>query len=199
MSIFEVIKNIFVGETEDSKKSKLLRNIIILGMIGTFLLLFSSVFSINNKQPSTLQPTEVKQAVSTVSNEEKLAGELEEIISLIKGVGRVKVKVYAEIDTQYEYEFNQNTLNKVTNETDQNGGKRQIDEKSIKDELIIIKDAAGNENPVIKKKTTPKISGVLIVAEGAEVSSIKYQVVRAVSSLLNLPVHKISVLPYERR
>lgn len=202
MSILETIKSIFLdgekGESNDSS-NRLLRNIIILGMIGTLLLLTGNLFT-NNSPPSEVNNVVVKDKVAEdYSYEERLTRDIEEIISLIRGVGRVKAKLYFELGPRYEFEYNKKNVNKITNENDQNGGERRIEEDNMEEELVIIKDAGGVEKPVLSGKMNPVVSGVMIVAEGAEVSKIKYEIVKAVSNLLNLPVHKISVLPYERR
>ncbi|MFW5981094.1 MAG: stage III sporulation protein AG, partial [bacterium] len=76
---------------------------------------------------------------------------------------------------------------------------REITEDNQERQLVVIRDSAGNEQAVIRTKTLPEITGVIIVAQGAENSRVKYDVVRAVANLLDIPVHKISVLPYERR
>lgn len=200
MRIIDDLKKIIKGGDEDDHGNSLFRNILILGMVGILLLLLSNSF-INNQTstPSIADKSPPIEKRSLSGFEERLARDLEEIISLVKGVGKVKVKVYARTGPTYEYEFDQNHTNKITSETDQNGGERQIEEDNRENKLVVLKDAQGNEDPVIKREVFPVITGVLIVAQGAEESEIKYKIIRSVSSLLNLPVHKISILPYERR
>ena len=47
--------------------------------------------------------------------------------------------------------------------------------------------------PYIVKEYAPEIRGVFILAEGADDSAVKNQITEAVSKLLDVPVHKISV------
>lgn len=201
MGFIDELKKLFLS-SEDKSPNNHLRNIIIMGMIGTLLLLFGNVF-FNNNPPS---PPVTKSANVDRQNlvfeekyENELAVKLEEIISLIEGVGKVKVQVYVENSIEYEYEFNQNTTNKITSENDQNGGERRIEEDTKKNDMVILRDSSGNEKPVIKRKKIPTITGILIVAQGAENSQTKSNIFRAVSSFLNLPLYRISVLPYEGR
>ncbi|MFW6035254.1 MAG: hypothetical protein ACOCRZ_03255 [Halothermotrichaceae bacterium] len=203
MDIIDKIKNLLNSSenNKDAKNSKLMRNIVILGMVGTLLLLFGNVFVTDNmnsdsKVSTTKNVTTVEK--NEISYENKVAKELEGILSVMKGVGKVKVKIFTSNQVGYEYEYNTNETNKVTNETDTNGGKRTIDENTDETDMVIIKDASGNESPVVKNKNGPEIKGVMIVAEGAEISKIKYQIITSVSNLLDLPVFKINVLPYER-
>lgn len=202
MWILDLLKNLFLSEGEDGgKNNNLIRNIIIIGMIGTLLLLFGNVFvNTGNEttQPDVSSIREEKETFDEFDYEKRLTNELEEIISLMKGVGRVKVKIYGSRYPEYEYEYNSNRINKTTSENDQNGGERKIVEDNFESKLVIINDTSGNEKPVIKRKILPDIRGVLIVAQGAENSRIKYEIIKSVSSLLNIPIHRINVLPYER-
>ncbi|MFW6237817.1 MAG: stage III sporulation protein AG, partial [Halanaerobiales bacterium] len=125
----------------------------------------------------------------------ELSGKLTRAISSIKGVGDVEVQIYIEEGTSYEYEYNISENNKITNERDQNDGNREIEEDDNERELVVIQDSAGNEKPVIRREKKPEISGVLIVAEGAGVSSRKREIFQAVQGLLDLPAHRINVLP----
>lgn len=198
MGILDELKNI-LNNNENKGSHSILRNIIILGMIGILLLLFTGLFTSDNKtSPPVSHGSRLANNEVKVSYEEKMAREIEEIISLVSGVGKVKVKVYTNSALEYQYEYNESRSNKVTDEIDQNGGERKIDEDRFENELVIIRDASGGETPVVKKKQQPAISGILIVAQGAENSKIKMNIITALRSLLNLPVHKISVLPYGR-
>ncbi len=117
---------------------------------------------------------------------------------MIRGVGKVKVKIYVRGYKEIEYEYNSRSLNKVTSELDQNGGQREIVEDNLERELVLTRDGSGNERPIIRRERFPEIEGVLIVAQGAENSQVKAEIIYSVRNLLNIPVHRISVLPYER-
>ena len=202
MGLLDELKNLFTGRGTKSNNSNYLRNIIILGMIGTLLLLFGNMFSSINtpRERTVIQENNTKQELSTASNyQDQLEAKLEEIISLIDGVGRVRVQVYLKSSVEYEYEYNQNTTSKITSENDQSGGERRIEEDIQESDLVILRDSSGNEQPLIRRKNIPVVSGILIVAEGAENSHIKYSITRAVSNLLELPLYKINILPYEGR
>lgn len=197
MGFMDELKKIFAGDEKSEGKNKnFLRNLVILGMLGILILLFSDLFINTDVKKRGTESNYIE--VLEVDFEKKISRELEEIIGLMKGVGKVKANVYVKKYTVYEYEYNSSKINKKTNETDQNGGEREIVEDNVKNELVIIKDVSGNEKPVLKKETGPEIEGVLIVAQGAENSYIKYQILKAVSSLLDISIHRISVLPYER-
>ena len=163
------------------------------------MLLFGDLFT---GKKSRVQETPVyqqsKEVQVEVDYEARLSSQLEEIISLIRGVGKVKVKIYVRGYKEIEYEYNSRSLNKVTSELDQNGGQREIVEDNLERELVLTRDGSGNERPIIRRERFPEIEGVLIVAQGAENSQVKAEIIYSVRNLLNIPVHRISVLPYER-
>jgi stage III sporulation protein AG len=200
MGVLDELKKIFSFTDEgEGKNSKFIRNIIIIGLIGIFLLLFGDLFT---GKKSRVQETPVyqqsKEVQVEVDYEARLSSQLEEIISLIRGVGKVKVKIYIRGYKEIEYEYNSRSLNKVTSELDQNGGQREIVEDNLERELVLTRDGSGNERPIIRRERFPEIEGVLIVAQGAENSQVKAEIIYSVRNLLNIPVHRISVLPYER-
>ncbi|HHU92879.1 MAG TPA: stage III sporulation protein AG [Halanaerobiaceae bacterium] len=200
MGVLDELKKIFSFTDEgEGKNSKFIRNIIIIGLIGIFLLLFGDLFT---GKKSRVQETPVyqqsKEVQVEVDYEARLSSQLEEIISLIRGVGKVKVKIYVRGYKEIEYEYNSRSLNKVTSELDQNGGQREIVEDNLERELVLTRDGSGNERPIIRRERFPEIEGVLIVAQGAENSQVKAEIIYSVRNLLNIPVHRISVLPYER-
>ena len=47
--------------------------------------------------------------------------------------------------------------------------------------------------PFIIKENKPQVEGVLVLAEGADDVNIKNAIIQSVSSLLDVPVHKIAV------
>ncbi len=171
--------------------------LILLGILGLFFLFLGNFLPGTSPAPVVKQKPVVDQ--KEVSYSSRLSTELEETLSLMEGVGKVKVQLLVDEGSTYEYEYNLNKVNKITNETDQNGGQRKIDEDQEDKQMVIIEDAGGAEKPVIKKEKRPSIKGVIIVAQGVEDSQIKYDIYRAVSNFLGLPIYKINVLPYQRR
>ena len=195
MNIIEELKKLFFSEKND----KLLRNIAILGMIGVVLLFVGNIFSVPSSPAERVNKPENGDSINIEQNYvDRIRDELVSVISVIRGVGNVEVKIYVSEGSYYEYEYNISENNKITNETDQNDGSRRIEEESYDRETVIIRDSSGNERPVIRREVKPEIKGILIVAEGAEISSLKYDIFRAVQGLLDLPAHKINVLPYQR-
>ncbi len=179
---------------------KLFRNLIILGLLGILLLMAGNIFTNTDSKKIKPEKKEIKTTIennnSYVSN---LSSNLEETLSMIEGAGKVKVQLLVEKGVTYEYEYNKDKTNKITNETDRNGGERKIKEDNLENELVVIEDASGNEKPIVRVKKKPEITGAIIVAQGAKISKLKYEIYKTVSKFLDLPLHKINVLPYKGR
>lgn len=195
MDLIKKFNQVFFAE---NNQGNMLRKIVIMGMIGILLLLIGSIFSGTNSRGNLSNDREVSKPSPTIPDsdyESELTGDLEKLLTMINGVGQVKVKLYITQGEKYHYEYNEENTNKITTESDQNGGEREIQEATLDKELVIVRDSAGNEKPVIMVTKKPEIEGILIVAEGAERSEIKYKITRAVSNFMDLPLYKINVLP----
>src|SRR5690606_40596984 len=115
---------------------------------------------------------------------------LEEIV----GVYSVTVVVNVEATEKKVYEKNSILKNQTTNEEDEKGGKRQIEDQSKEDQLVIIKEG-DKDIPLVSETRKPEIKGVLVVAGGAEKMQVKKWIVEAVTRVLDVPSHKVAVMP----
>ncbi|MFW6268903.1 MAG: stage III sporulation protein AG [Bacillota bacterium] len=195
MELIEFVKKYFSGDGEN----KVIRNIVLLGLIGTLFLFYGNLLNNsnnNNVQKKINNTNSLKE--ETINNEtDQLKKELEEVLSNIQGVGKVRVQICYSRKSSYDYEYDKEEVNKITTEIDQNGGEREVKDVSNDRKLVIIRKSDGEEKPVISEERPPLVSGVIIIAEGAENSRIRYSISQAVSNLFELPLYKVNVLPYE--
>ena len=56
----------------------------------------------------------------------------------------------------------------------------------------------GISQPVVIMEERPKAVGVIVVAEGADNLAVREQVANAIQVLLDIPAHKVTVLPMEK-
>lgn len=125
-------------------------------------------------------------------NEYNLEENLEDILSKIAGVGKVKVLVtYSETSEVVAMYNEKNTLNN-TEETDTNGGVRKI-EQTDTDKEIIYEEKNGQKTPIMQKVIMPKIEGAIVTAEGASNPSIKTNIIQAVSAATGISTYRIQV------
>ena len=148
------------------------KNKLISYIIAVFIALLLSLLIFNN---SSSNKTTTKET-NNLEYVENLENRLSEILSCVQDAGRVKVIITVESGME-------NILaTKVS--IDQDGA---VIEK--KEEPITV-----NGKTVIIKENYPKITGVLIVAEGANNIWVKSKLLNATTSLLGVDVNNIEVL-----
>ena len=54
------------------------------------------------------------------------------------------------------------------------------------------------KQPLIVKKNKPKVTGVLVVAEGAEDKVTEYRIRKAVTNLFDIPDNQVNVYPMKK-
>lgn len=92
--------------------------------------------------------------------------------------------------------YNSTTQTSETREEDSQGGTRSTVQENGGDTVVMYSDGSTNE-PFIVQTYKPKITGIIIVAEGAKNSKLRYDMQTAVSTLYNLSLDKVNVYPME--
>ena len=171
-------------EDKNKKYVILITGIVLLSIGLTF-------FPLNNGRKS--QPvSKVIQKVSTNDNTDyatSLERKLALMLSKMEGVGSVSVMVTIEVNEEKVLAENSTSQSQKIDERDQAGGTRMTDSLQQSNNVVL----QNGNTPYIIKEYAPEIRGVFILAEGAEDTVIKQQIMDAVSKLLDVPVHKISV------
>ena len=87
-----------------------------------------------------------------------------------------------------------NETSKVSNteETDNSGGIRKVQETDTQKD-IIYKEDNGDKTPITQKIIEPKVEGAIITAKGASDAIVKTNIIQAVEAVTGLATHKIQV------
>jgi stage III sporulation protein AG len=120
--------------------------------------------------------------------------QLKEALDEMLGVDDVRVVVNIDSTEEKVLEKNKVTKSQITDETDREGGKRKVQDSSVDEQLVIIRNGE-KEVPIVVETKKPKIRGVLIVARGAENIQVKKWIVEAVTRALGVPSHRVAVMP----
>lgn len=186
------------------KKKNVFTNIIILGLIGVLIVIVSSFFSSTDSLPtsqnSKTQGTKSQNESSSQSVENYETGvenKLKNTLEDMDGVGKVQIMMYFESGEEQVPAFNVNKSTSTINETDNSGGKRTTTQNSDGDTVVMSKDG-DKESPLILKKYKPKVTGVCIVAEGAESEATKLSITNAVVDLFGISADKVNVYPMKK-
>ncbi len=214
--IWNKLKGIFFEDKEHAnqtkaahkKKLKPFHWMIMMACLGLGAMILHSFFSIQNdlrpaqmmignanEEPSREVIGSNHSVQSTFEAYERIyENQLRDIISGIVGVGEVEVMVTVDSTEKLVVAVNKRTSQSVTNESDREGGSRQIEDHSIDEQIVIVRKN-NNEEPVVLMKKKPEVRGVLVVAVGAEDMRIRAMITEAVQRSLNVPLNRISVQP----
>ncbi|WP_231686837.1 stage III sporulation protein AG [Bacillus sp. JCM 19034] len=126
--------------------------------------------------------------------EMRYENQLKELLEQMIGLSDVSVMVNLAETERAIYERDSVTKEQLTDETDREGGQRSVDDRTKEEQVVIIREG-DKEVPILTHKEKPEVKGVLVVAHGVDNANTKSQVVEAVSRVLDVPTHRISVMP----
>lgn len=202
-------KQTFFGmkDEESAKKPSKYQFMIVIVVLGISFMLISNFFSSSESSqlalPAVSEANENKEVFGSKGDEKSATikeyetqyeNQLKDALETIVGVGDVMVLVNVDASALKVLEKNITSQSQTTNETDREGGKRKVEDQSRTEEVVIIGEGE-QKKPIILTTKKPPIRGVLVVAKGAENIQVKQWIVEAVTRLLDVPSHRVSVLP----
>jgi len=130
---------------------------------------------------------------AVLTYEQELEKRLEELLSHVDGVGRVEVMIVLKSSEEKVWRVDRDTSYSMTQEKDQNGGSRTVENQDISEDTIL-SGQTGQEGPLLEKELKPEIGGVVVSAEGGGSPKVQAEISAAVEALFDVPSHKIKVL-----
>lgn len=125
---------------------------------------------------------------------EKLEQRLEEILSSMQGVGRVKVMVTLASSGEKIVEKDIPLERSNIVENDSTGGNRSTNEMYSQEETVYIINAEGDKIPYVIKENSAVVEGVSVVAEGGDQAQVQKNISEAIQALFGIEAHKIKVV-----
>ena len=124
---------------------------------------------------------------------EKLEQRLEEMLTSMQGVGRVKVMItlYSSGEEVVEKDIPLERSNLV--EKDSAGGNRSTNEMYSQEETVYMTNSAGEKIPYVVKKNSAQVAGVSVAAQGGENPLVQKNITEAIQALFGIEEHKIKV------
>lgn len=171
---------------------KFIYNLFIILIIGIILLIIANIFMEQKKDPKIdieLEKTFDNPAINDLDYGSILEVKLEEILSQLKGVNKVKVMITLEDTIEKIPAFNTTKNNETTSEVDSQGGTREI----IREDMTIQAVTGGEGSLIVLKEIKPTVKGVIVIAEGAENLEVKETIYEAVKTVLGIPGNKVEV------
>ena len=179
-------------------------NAVCIALVLAFVLLAISFLTTGRKKeakPTSVNTTTQNSSDIQSQSEETMNSyeaqekkELKNLLTKIENVGEVEVMIYFKSGEVKVPATENTTQEATTEETDNQGGKRTNTQQTDGSKVVMAVEGSKNE-PYILQTNKPEISGVVIVAEGASSSKVKYDIQVAVSSLYGISIDKVNVYP----
>lgn len=203
---FEKIKSLIVKKSEKNNK-KTIENLVVFVIILIITIIAINTIWNGDKNKNSKDETTLDKIISKTSDDSKevsgssdnnnIEEKLENILSQIDGVGKVKVLITYSSTSQIIPLYNEDTEATLTEETDKEGGTRKITENREKKD-IIYQESSGEKTPITQSIISPKIEGAVVTAEGAGNMQVKSDIIQAVGAVTGLSTHKIQVFEMKK-
>lgn len=199
-----------------NKGKKIRLNYLIIVLVaGVFLMLLGSYLNddgeeeavMNLEQPQDQHEAEETPVFKSEEDEESMIRDayedhyqqqLKEALEQIVGVSNVTVMIHTAGSEKNIYQTDSQHREQMTEETDSEGGTRKVQDTSDDEQAVIIR-SGDKEEPLIVRTEKPEVTGVLVVANGVDNIQVKTWVVEAVSRGLDVPSHRVSVMPRKQK
>ncbi len=171
--------------------------LLLIGMVGVAVLLAVQLLlpqATSQPSPSAVPvdgPSIHDGVLAQVTTyKQGLERQLATTLGQMQGVGKVSVNLSLETGPEVVPAINIDKTERTTEEKDAQSGTRVTKEQTQSNTMV-----TSTNGIVTLKEKLPTISGVVVVAQGAEVPSVQLAIMRAVQASLNIPFHKIVVYP----
>lgn len=190
-------KKKLISEFKKLLDDKKITNLLTIALVIAFIILALNVF-----YPDMFKKEDIKSTLSEeveINNikdeyEEAQKEELKSILESMYGVGEVKVMISFKSGESKVLAYDSSKQIVSTEEKDTEGGTR-VSNQTNDGSTVVMTNEGGDNEPFIVETYKPKIEGIMILAEGASDSRIKYDIQKAVSSLYGLSAEKVNVYP----
>lgn len=190
--LVEKIINKIIEYFKHMNNKDIMRNLFVVLIIGIILFILADIF-INNSNTRNIT-TDSESKVENINYNYSdystlLESKLENVLSQLKGVGKVKVMITLEDTTEIIPAFNTTKNNENTKEIDSQGGTREIVREDMTMQMVTNEEG----EPIVLKEIKPTIKGVIVIADGAENLEVKEMLYEAVKTVLGIPGNRVEI------
>ena len=170
------------------KKFKGAQIAVVVILVGVMCLIaFSSFKSISSNKASS----EVEGKTSLDAYVKSLEDKLASVLSQIEGAGEVSCMIT--LSSGFEQKLAYETQSSTTS-GEKEGAQTS---NSTNSDSVVYVTKNGNKEPVVLYEESPKISGVVVIAQGAKNVNTKLDIIRAVRALLKVDASCIEIINHK--
>ena len=184
--LIEKIKN-FINKNQELNRKKTIENLVVFVIILIIVLLSINVIWNKDKKEDNKSTIDENKKLATIEENSKddnslTSEKLENILSKINGVGKVKVYITYSQTSQIIPIYNEDISQKDTQEEDTQGGTRKVVETDTKKE-VVYNEKSGSKTIITQSIVSPKIEGAIVTAEGGNNTNTKANIIQAVEAI----------------
>lgn len=176
------------------KKVKNIEYFILILAIAIIIGLFSNWFQPKEEIQTAAGSFDPLETPSHTTKEEESDQEyrLKQVLSTIKGVGKVEVMISYKSGKELIPAMNTVESNIETEERDSNGGIRKVIQVDSNSQPVSMTTSDGTK-PLITREVQPEVLGVIVVAEGAEDIRVQMELQKAVQTVLGINSNQVDI------
>lgn len=173
--------------------------LLIFFLVGVLLLVIALPSGTKEKEKdSRHSEIDGEEAVGTQAEEQDYARylerRLEETLSQLDGAGNVRVMVTLQSSAQKIVEKDTQGERDAITEEDSQGGRRTSENTSHQETTVYEGMGEKSQEPYVSKELTPRVEGVVVLAEGGENALVKRNITEAIQALFGIDTHKIRII-----
>lgn len=173
--------------------------LLIFFLVGVLLLVIALPSGTKEKEKdSRHSEIDGEEAVGTQAEEQDYARylerRLEETLSQLDGAGNVRVMVTLQSSAQKIVEKDTQGERDAITEEDSQGGRRTSENTSHQETTVYEGMGKKSQEPYVSKELTPRVEGVVVLAEGGENALVKRNITEAIQALFGIDTHKIRII-----
>lgn len=171
-------------------------NLLIVILSGVLLFIIAMPTEMHTKKEAVVEQTalDLKQqnseSLDFVSSLEK---QLEEVLAEMAGVGKVKVMITLKSSEERVVEKDEPVSRSNTSESDSAGGNRIITQLES-GSATVYSNSGSDSEPYVIKTLSPRVEGVVVVAQGAGNGVVNQNITEMVQALFGVEAHKVKVV-----
>lgn len=175
-------------------------NLVVVVLVGILLMVIAIPV---RKQDSDTPENAVNTGNTEINNDRYLIDEesyaenmekrLEEALSRLEGAGEVKVMITLSSSAEVVLQKDAATSLSETEENDGEGGSRSVRVQD-KEEVTVYTSEGSRSVPYVVKTITPRVEGVIVLAQGAGEGNVSMEILDAVRVIFGIEAHRVKVM-----
>ncbi len=153
----------------------------------------SSFYQTDRKEESSEKGSEADGVSDTDGYVRAMEQELEDLLSCMEGVGKVKVMITLQSTSEDIVEKDRPAVRSNMTENDAAGGSRNTNDMNSEESTVFMTDGNGRQIPYVRKTIQPVVGGVAVLAEGGGREAVRQNISEAIQALFGIDANKIKI------